>query len=134
MIIEPPIIVYQFKLPPEVVADNEAVPPTLMVDEPVTETVGVGGVLETVNEEVLVPVPPGLVTEMVPLVAAGTTAVICVEFTILKEVASTPLNLTDVADVKFAPLMVTVEPTQEEEGENDEIVAAGIFSIVKSSK
>ncbi len=70
----------------------------------------VGG-LTTVNELLLVAVPPGVVTLSRPVVApAGTVAWIAVaELTV--KLALTPLNATAVAPVKFVPLMVTLIPT-----------------------
>ena len=56
----------------------------------------------------LVSVPSGVVTEILPVVApTGTTALIEVLVTPLKE-AVTPLNLTAEVPVKLVPLMVTV--------------------------
>src|SRR5437660_5902393 len=70
----------------------------------------VGG-LTTVNELALVAVPPGVVTLSGPVVApAGTVARIAVSEVTVK-VALTPLNDTDVAPVKFVPLIVTLVPT-----------------------
>src|SRR6267143_1359806 len=70
----------------------------------------VGGLM-TVKLPVLLAVPPGAVTLIGPLEApAGTVAVIVVaEFTV--KLALVPLNSTDVAPVKFVPLMVTLVPT-----------------------
>src|SRR5437660_7792082 len=70
----------------------------------------VGG-LTTVNELALVAVPPGVVTLTGPVVApAGTVARIAVSEVTVK-VALTPLNDTDVAPLKFVPLIVTLVPT-----------------------
>src|SRR5437660_5102854 len=70
----------------------------------------VGG-LTTVNELALVAVPPGVVTLTGPVVApAGTVARIAVSEVTVK-VALTPLNDTEVAPVKFVPLIVTLVPT-----------------------
>jgi hypothetical protein len=56
---------------------------------------------------------------MFPLVAvAGTVAVNCVELTIVN-VATTPLNLTDVNAVKFDPLIVTTVPAGPFDGVNE---------------
>ena len=49
------------------------------------------------------------VTSAVP-VPAGAVAVICVALTTLNELAAVPPNLTAVAPVKFAPVMVTPVP------------------------
>src|SRR5207249_10053153 len=64
----------------------------------------VGGFV-TVKELLLVAVPSGVVTLTGPVVApAGTAAEICVaEFTV--KVAVVPLNFTEVAPVKFVPLI-----------------------------
>ena len=73
----------------------------------------------TVNELLLVALPPGVVTEMVPLVAPdGTVALICVPETTLKNEALVPLNATAEAPVKFVPVMVTAVPTTPDPGEN----------------
>jgi hypothetical protein len=65
----------------------------------------------TVNVEELVAVPPGVVTEILPVVApVGTVAVICVYETTVN-VAETPLNLTFVAPVNAVPVIVTLRPT-----------------------
>jgi hypothetical protein len=67
---------------------------------------------DTVKLAVLVPVPPGVVTEIGPVVAPlGTVAVICVAELTVYDVAATPLNLTAVAPVKFVPVMTTDVPT-----------------------
>jgi hypothetical protein len=65
----------------------------------------------------LVVVPFGVVTLTGPLVApAGTTAVIIPSELTLK-LAATPLNLTDVAPVKWAPPIPTLAPTGPLDGE-----------------
>src|SRR5207237_5289330 len=70
----------------------------------------VGG-LTTVNERALVAVRPGELTLSGPVVVpAGTVARIVVSEVTVK-VALTPLNDTDVAPVKFVPLIVTLVPT-----------------------
>jgi hypothetical protein len=76
----------------------------------------------------LVPVPPGVVTVMRPVVApVGTRALIRVLDGTLND-ALTPLNLTDVAPVKFAPAIATDEPTRPETGVNDEMI--GAFAVL----
>jgi hypothetical protein len=74
---------------------------------------------------VLVAVPPGVVTEMGPVVApVGTVAVIWVlEFTVY--VAETWLNLTAVAPVKLVPAIATEVPIGPTVGVKDVIVGAG---------
>ena len=47
---------------------------------------------------------------------AGTTAVILVAETTVNELASTPLNITEVIPVKFLPVMVTVFPMRADPG------------------
>jgi hypothetical protein len=82
-------------------------------DAPVGETeviVGPEVVIVKLVEEV--PVPDGVVTEIVPVVAPeGTVVVICVELLTVNEVAAVPLNLTEAAPVKFVPVIVTLVPT-----------------------
>jgi len=66
----------------------------------------VGG-LTTVNELLLVAVPPGVVTLSGPVVApAGTVAWIAVS-EVTAKLAPRPLNATAVAPVKLVPLIVT---------------------------
>jgi hypothetical protein len=79
----------------------------------------------TVKLVELVPVPPGVVTEMGPVeAAAGTVAVILrSEFTVL-EVAAAPLNLTAVAPVNPVPLMVTTVPMVPDVGVKEVMVGA----------
>jgi len=77
----------------------------------------------------LVPVPPGVVTLMGPLVApAGTVAVIEIaEFTL--KVALVPLNLTAVAPVKLVPVMLTDVPTGPLRGVKPVIVGPGAVTV-----
>src|SRR5207302_2438669 len=65
----------------------------------------------TLKLDALDVVPPGVVTEIGPLVpAAGTVAVTCVSERTLND-AAVPLNTTDVAPVNPEPLIVTLAPT-----------------------
>jgi len=84
--------------------------------------VGAGGT--TVKSPALVPVPDGVVTVILPLVApAGTAVLICVgEITV--KVAAVPLKRTLVEPVKFVPVIVTLVPTVPEVGVKDVIVGA----------
>ncbi len=86
--------------------------------------VGLDG-LVTLKLVELVAVPPGVVTRILPSVAAvGTVAVILVEeFTV--NGADTLLNVTELTLTKLVPLMVTEVPTGPEVGENELIVGAG---------
>ena len=56
--------------------------------------------------------PPPVVTIMptVPALSAGVIQVIVVLFTMLREVADNPPNVTKVAPVKFLPVIVTLVP------------------------
>ena len=45
-----------------------------------------------------------------PILRAGVIQVIVVLFTMLREVADNPSNVTDVAPVKFVPVIVTLVP------------------------
>ncbi len=81
----------------------------------------VGGVT-MVKIEALVPVPPGVVTEIWPVVAPfGTVALIEASET-TENVADVPLNVTDVAPVNPDPEMTTVPPTGPLTGLNEEMV------------
>jgi len=78
----------------------------------------------TVKFVALVAVPLGVVTVIGPVVApVGTFVTICVAvFDVI--VAVTPLNFTEVAPVRFVPVMVTVVPTGPAVGVNEVIVGA----------
>jgi hypothetical protein len=70
----------------------------------------------------LVAVPPGLITRIRPVVAPpGTVAVIRVALFTVKD-AATLLNVTEVAPVKFDPLILTEVPAGPVFGLNEEIV------------
>src|SRR6266478_4628008 len=90
-------------------------------------TVGAGRV--TVKLAVLVAVPPGVVTEIVPLLApAGTVAVIWVaELTV--KLALVPLNATVVAPVRVVPVIVTEVPAEPLVGLNPVTVGAGRVTV-----
>jgi len=87
----------------------------------------VGG-FTTVNAPLLVAVPAGVVTLSGPVVApAGAVAWIAVSET-TEKLALTPLNATDVAPVKFVPLIVTLVPTRPLVGAK--LVIVGGFTTV----
>jgi hypothetical protein len=66
----------------------------------------------TVKFWALVPVPPGVVTLIFPVVAPeGTVAVICVSVLTVNVVAAVLLNVTAVAPVKLVPVITTEVPT-----------------------
>jgi hypothetical protein len=68
--------------------------------------------LAYVNPLVRFAVPPGVVIDTVfaPIVPAGVTAVTVVELTTLTEVAATPPIVTELAPVKFVPVIVIAVP------------------------
>jgi len=79
----------------------------------------------TVKLLAVVAVPPGVVTLSGPVVApAGTVAWIAVSEATVK-LALAPLNATDVAPVKFAPLIVTLLPTCPPAGVKLAIIGGG---------
>ena len=84
----------------------------------------------TVKLPALRPVPAGVVTEILPVVAPlGTTAVIDVaDFTLIVGEA-VPLNLTAVAPVKLVPVMVISFPTGPLVGVNDVTVGADAVTV-----
>src|SRR5665647_2600517 len=81
----------------------------------------------TVKLVALVPVPPRVVTAIVPVVSpAGTVAVICVPEEATLKVAEMPWKATAVAPVKPVPAKVTAVPTAPEIGVKlVTVVAAG---------
>jgi hypothetical protein len=80
-------------------------------------------VLVTVNLWELQAVPPGVVTQIFPVVAPlGTVAVIWVDEPPEKVVADVPPNVTAVAPVRVVPVIVTIVPIGPEVGVNEVIV------------
>src|SRR5580700_8925204 len=83
-----------------------------------------------VNGTLLKPLPLGLTTSTVPVVApAGTLVVIKVRETTVKT-AAVPLNVTLVAPVRFVPRMLTATPTTPKVG----CVSTNGFRPVESRK
>jgi len=83
------------------------------------------GAAMTVKEPALVAVPPGVVTPIGPVTAPeGTVAVICVDELTVKDVADTPPKVTEVAPVRFVPVITTLAPTAPLVGEKLVIVGA----------
>jgi hypothetical protein len=78
----------------------------------------------TVNDAGLAPVPDGVVTEIGPVAAGGTVAVIWLSESTVKAAAA-PSNVTAVAPVNALPLIVTDDPGQPELGVNEETVGSG---------
>ena len=90
-----------------------------------------GGI--TLNPVTLVAVPPGVVTEIVPLVApAGAVVVIEVGLTTVKA-AAVPLKETALTPMKPVPVSVTLVPTGPAVGAKAEIVGMGLGVTVKLS-
>ena len=104
--------------------------PVMVMFVPAVALVGeklvIAGATMTVNVPALVAVPPGVVTDIFPVVApAGTVAVICVaELTVKVELI--PLNLTSVAPVKFVPVITMLAPMRPLVGLKLVIVGAGM--------
>jgi hypothetical protein len=70
--------------------------------------VGFNGVVLPYTKPVAVAVPPGVITEIVPVVPKPTTAVIVVLLTTVKDVAGVPPKDTEMALLKLVPVTVTV--------------------------
>jgi hypothetical protein len=103
--------------------------PVIVTVIPVPALVGVklvivGGAINV--KPVFVPIPPGVVTETLPLAPAATTAVMDVAETTVKLAAAVPPKLTAVAPVKFVPVIVTVTPLAALVGAKLVTVGAGI--------
>src|ERR1700756_518380 len=81
----------------------------------------------TVNEFALVTVPPGVATEIVPLVAPVGTVVEMWLTSVTEKAADEPLNFTLVAPVKFVPVKVTLVPTCPLVGEK--LVSVGLARL-----
>jgi hypothetical protein len=88
--------------------------PLIVTDVPATPLVGEKLVIAApvkLKVPLLVAVPVGVVTEILPVVAPfGTVAVILLLFWTVKP-AEIPLNFTEVAPLRFVPLIVTDVPT-----------------------
>jgi hypothetical protein len=101
--------------------------PLMVTGKPMEPLAGDSDVMDgfTVNVLALVPVPPELVTVILPVDAPeGTGAVILVEELTTKfpgatDGTGTPLNATPVMPTKLVPLMVTEVPTVPLVGENE---------------
>ena len=74
----------------------------------------------------LVAVPAGVVTEILPVVAAaGTCALICVGAVTAAMGSVTPLNFTVTGPLKLTPLMMTPTPGAPTPGEKSSMIGAG---------
>jgi hypothetical protein len=104
--------------------------PEIVTDTPTGPLVGVnevtfGGRI-TVKLALLVAVPAGVVTLILPLVAPTGTFVVIFELDTTVKPALAPLNLTALAPFKFTPVTVTFVPTLPFSGLNDEIFGAAV--------
>ncbi len=104
--------------------------PVMTTEVPTGPLVGVKNVIVgagiAVKVAALVAVPPAVVTVIEPVTApVGTVAVIWVAESITKVVAAVPPNFTDVAPVKFVPVMTTNVPGPPVVGVKLVIVGAG---------
>ena len=107
--------------------------PLMVTEAPVPPEVGVKPVIVgaaiKVKLSVLVAVPPGVVTETVPVVPLPTLAVTWVAETTVTSVAAVPPMLTAVAPVRLVPLMVTEVPVTPDAGVNELIVGAAAGTV-----
>ena len=114
-------------MPPRLtaVAPVKLVPVMVMVEPtaPLPTAVIVGSGL---NRLAVVKVPPGVVTEIVPVAPPATTAVMVVALTTVNEVAAVPPKLKAVAPVRFVPVMVTVDPPAAAVGVKPVMVGTGL--------
>ena len=74
-------------------------------------------------------VPPGVVTDTLPVEPVPTIEWITVSLTTMKEAAAVPPKLTAVVPTKLVPLMVMLAPDAPDVGVNDVMVGAGIVKL-----
>jgi hypothetical protein len=86
----------------------------------------VDAVVVTVKSVALVAVPPGVVTVILPVVEPVRTVAVILVAELTVNVADVPLNLTEVAPVRFVPVIVTLVPTGPLVGVNDVIVGVPV--------
>lgn len=96
--------------------------PSIVKSSPLEEVV-------TVNEPDDVAVPPGVTTEIGPVVAPLGTEVEIWLASVIEKVAVVPLNFTLDAPVKFVPVSVTLVPTCPLAGERAVIVGAAALTV-----
>ena len=94
--------------------------------------VGAGGVVNT--KPAREAVPPGVVTDRLPLLPAPTVARILVGLTTLKEAAGVPPKRSAVAPVKFVPLMLTCWPVVADVGEKLPMVGTPVTKNAKPAR
>src|SRR5439155_910427 len=83
----------------------------------------------TVNDPELVPVPAGVLTATVPVLAPAGTLAVMLESVATVNVAGVPLKLTAAAKVTPLPLIVTDVPTGPEAGASDETDAGAAVTV-----
>jgi hypothetical protein len=111
--------------------------PVIFTDVPIGPNVGVNDVIAgpgTVKLVRLDPVPLGVVTRIGPVEAPlGTATVIWVALLTVNPGAVTPLNVTEVAPVRFVPVSTTDVPTAPDVGLNDVIVGQVVLATLKGA-
>ena len=105
--------------------------PVIVTDVPISPDEGknevmTGGGGEVKLKPVNAPVPPAVVTLTSPVEPPPTTAVIVLGETTVNEVADVPPKLTDVAPLRFVPIIVTVVPLPVVVGVKEVIVGVGM--------
>jgi len=96
----------------------------------VGETPVIAGACVTVKSAALVAVPADVATAMRPLLAPAGTAVVIFTAETTVKLASAPLNATDVAPVKLAPLIATLVPVVAADGVKLVILGATVNAVV----
>lgn len=96
--------------------------PVIVTVVPLTAVVGVKDVMAGAGKNVKSPSvaePSGVVTSTTPVEPDPTMAVMLVDDTTVKELAAIPPNVTDVAPLRFVPVIFTVVPLLALVGVND---------------
>jgi len=104
--------------------------PVMVTTTPVAPLIGVNEVIVGAGMKVkallLVAVPPGVVTVIVPVAPMPTVAVSEVALTTEKDAAAVPPKATAVVPVKFVPVMVMTAPVAPLVGVKEVMVGAGM--------
>jgi hypothetical protein len=119
-------------VPLNVTADAPAkLTPFIVTLVPTTPLAGAKLVIRgaTVKLVVLVAVPPGVVTAIGPVVALPGTVIVILTLELTVKGAVRPLSLTEVAPMKFVPLIVTGTPAPAPTGEK--LLIVGVRITVK---
>jgi hypothetical protein len=120
--------------PKEIAVAPVSAVPEIVTSPPMGPEVGrnevTAGVGTTVKLLALEAEPPGVTILISPVVAPTGTVVVIVDPSLLRIIAATPLNVREVAPLRFEPLTLTELPTPPESGEKLEIeggrTAAGV--------